>query len=613
LAVITTYNGFGFRPDTVGDTIAVATPLTISGGSITANGIIENRDDVDVYSFITGTGPVSININTAIGANLDVRADLYNSAGNWVATANDLASLNISLNVTLPEGVYYLKVDGVGVGNPLILPPSGYTDYGSIGQYSITGSITPPIGSSVSVNTKSSTKSEGNIGSTSFTFTVTRSGNLSQSATVNYSVAGSGSTPADSTDFVGGQFPSGSVTFAPNISMLPVTILVRGDTTIETEERFSVTLGNPSSGMTIAAAAAIGIIKNDDPISVVKSLTSNVSTFNNAKDESPYSVLTIAPSDMSQSEGTEAGPTPFTFSITRSGEWVEPATVRYTVEGFGVNPASDDDFAGGFRINEQVDFDTYVHSVLITLDVVADSNFELDENFRISLSDATGATITSGSITGSIYNDDLRKVNQVKIGQDSQIDDSGTQLVDRRHDGDVNLDRDLVIVATPLWAFIPPLYLTAAELDVPMITWINGVPHFGDRAPAYFADLKIETFEVDNDNLGVLKDHSLSFQDSDGVDSKEVLVGAFGYEPSSKDCQEIDHHDASNIQSAASHARGWFAADSAMSGMLDAAIVEERDWLEPFGEADGILELTGRDDSIVDALFDDALADWAIA
>jgi hypothetical protein len=270
LAVITTYNGFGFRPDTVGDTIAVATPLTISGGSITANGIIENRDDVDVYSFITGTGPVSININTAIGANLDVRADLYNSAGNWVATANDLASLNISLNVTLPEGVYYLKVDGVGVGNPLILPPSGYTDYGSIGQYSITGSITPPIGSSVSVNTKSSTKSEGNIGSTSFTFTVTRSGNLSQSATVNYSVAGSGSTPADSTDFVGGQFPSGSVTFAPNISMLPVTILVRGDTTIETEERFSVTLGNPSSGMTIAAAAAIGIIKNDDPISVAK-------------------------------------------------------------------------------------------------------------------------------------------------------------------------------------------------------------------------------------------------------------------------------------------------------------------------------------------------------
>src|SRR6185312_14774675 len=57
------------------------------------------------------------------------------------------------------------------------------------------------------------TRAEGNSGFTPFTFTVTRTGSVFGATTVDYVVTGSGTNPADATDF-GGSFPSGTVSFA---------------------------------------------------------------------------------------------------------------------------------------------------------------------------------------------------------------------------------------------------------------------------------------------------------------------------------------------------------------------------------------------------------------
>ena len=40
----------------------------------------------------------------------------------------------------------------------------------------------------------------------------------------------------------------------------------------------------------------------------------------------------------------------------------------------------------------------------------------------------------------------------------------------------------MIAVADPLWMFVPPEHLSAAELAVPVVTWINGVAHIGDLA-----------------------------------------------------------------------------------------------------------------------------------
>ncbi len=107
-------------------------------------------------------------------------------------------------------------------------------------------------------------QTEGNSGSKAFTFTVTRSVITTGTNNVNWAVTGSGSNPANATDFVGGVLPSGVVSFAPGESSKVITVDVQGDTAVELNENFTVTLSNATNGATITTATATGTINNDD-------------------------------------------------------------------------------------------------------------------------------------------------------------------------------------------------------------------------------------------------------------------------------------------------------------------------------------------------------------
>ncbi|UKJ77297.1 Ig-like domain-containing protein [Azospirillum brasilense] len=106
-------------------------------------------------------------------------------------------------------------------------------------------------------------------GTTAFTFTVTRAGNTGGALTVAWTVAagdGAGGATLDAADF-GGSLPSGTVSFADGEATKTITILVSGDTDIEPDETFTVTLSSPSVTATaIETASASGTIRNEDPI-----------------------------------------------------------------------------------------------------------------------------------------------------------------------------------------------------------------------------------------------------------------------------------------------------------------------------------------------------------
>lgn len=139
LAVITTGNGFGFRPDDHGDTRQTASAATVDHNLVTAAGVIGRPTDVDYFRFSTAAGDVSLTVSpAAVGPNLDVLAELYDSAGRVVASANPPDGLAATVTANVPAGTYYLKVDGVGKGDPL---DTGYTDYGSLGQYTVSGTV----------------------------------------------------------------------------------------------------------------------------------------------------------------------------------------------------------------------------------------------------------------------------------------------------------------------------------------------------------------------------------------------------------------------------------------------------------------------------------------
>jgi hypothetical protein len=86
------------------------------------------------------------------------------------------------------------------------------------------------------------------------------------------------------------------LSFAAGQTSQTITVNVAGDTRIEANERFTVTLSNPSSGTTIGTATATGTILNDDGSSALFNTTPGSGA---AALGSPTSTVTIDPTDTS--------------------------------------------------------------------------------------------------------------------------------------------------------------------------------------------------------------------------------------------------------------------------------------------------------------------------
>jgi Secretion system C-terminal sorting domain len=145
--------GLGYRADDYGNDIAGAAILSYNTtGAVTQkNGLITNQADWDFFTFTTGGGTVTLNVNTVpIDGNLDVIIRLYNQAGTQIGSYTNTtnAALNATLSANLAAGKYYISVDGTGAGDA---KTGGYSDYASIGAYSITGTIPPAATSNLSV------------------------------------------------------------------------------------------------------------------------------------------------------------------------------------------------------------------------------------------------------------------------------------------------------------------------------------------------------------------------------------------------------------------------------------------------------------------------------
>jgi hypothetical protein len=94
-----------------------------------------------VFAFSTDTGTIHLDINPqAYGPNLDVLAELYDPSNTLIAVSNPTDLLGASINATVGAGQYFLHISGTGKGDPL---GSGCSDYGSLGQYWISGSLAP--------------------------------------------------------------------------------------------------------------------------------------------------------------------------------------------------------------------------------------------------------------------------------------------------------------------------------------------------------------------------------------------------------------------------------------------------------------------------------------
>jgi hypothetical protein len=122
------------------DDVPGTAPLGGTPDAVNQAGLIGDRADTDTFTFASGDGPATFTVTGAPPApNLDASLTLLDSQGAVIATADDPNSLGATVTSKLPAGVYSLRVDGVGNA----VPSPGYSDYDSLGRYSITGSYTP--------------------------------------------------------------------------------------------------------------------------------------------------------------------------------------------------------------------------------------------------------------------------------------------------------------------------------------------------------------------------------------------------------------------------------------------------------------------------------------
>lgn len=214
---------------------------------------------------------------------------------------------------------------------------------------------------------------EGDAGTTPRVFTATLSAPVQGQVQVGYATADGSATLADA-DY---QAASGTLTFASSVTTQTLSVNVVGDTEVEPDQSFAVTLSNlvAPAGVNLGTASANGVIVNDDAAS--------------------FSI-----SGANVVEGT-GGSTTLNFSVSLSAPVKDPVTVQYTTAAGSASAPADFASASG-----TLTFSGSQTTQLVPVSIVSDNLVEPDESFTMVLSNPNGATIATASATGTIVNDD---------------------------------------------------------------------------------------------------------------------------------------------------------------------------------------------------------------
>ena len=367
--VIIANNGVSFRSDE--DSSSPASARALSGS---ATGIISTPTDTDWYSITPGVSATATFSATVapVSPNLDLRMDLYLSSDlvNPIATSDpamvainsdSIGGLNASLSYAVTAGLtYFVKINGVGFGDPAL---TGYSDYGSVGSYTlqlsgvdanyaISGASFSPTTTSVPTGYSS--------GSTTSTLTLTRSGNAGSNPTASLTVNG------------------GNWTLS-NLSNVTSSL-----TSITSTSGAALSLSNSSGsiGLSLDAGSVTGTYTATVTVGTQTLATYSVTV------QSPYviSAATASPTLSNVASGYTTGTTS-TISLTRSGSSGSNPTVTLSTTGgtwTASNPAN-------VTFNSTPSSFSFTGSITITL-------LNSTGSFTLTLNSGSGIGIYSANI-----------------------------------------------------------------------------------------------------------------------------------------------------------------------------------------------------------------------
>jgi large repetitive protein len=245
--------------------VNLSAPVNATIGDGQGTGTIVDDEPLISINDVTvtegNTGRVSATFTVSLSAVYDADVTIHYDTANGTATAgSDYTAA--SGTVTIPAGQTSKTLTVAVLGDRVAEPTETFVV-----------NLSAPVNAGVSdgqgvgtilddeprISIKNVTKKEGNGGTTQFIFTVTLSAAYDQAVTLNYATA-NGTATAGS-DY---QAKSGTLTFAPGVTSMTITILVYGEKTKEADETFFVNLSGASSNAFFLAPQGVGTIQDND-------------------------------------------------------------------------------------------------------------------------------------------------------------------------------------------------------------------------------------------------------------------------------------------------------------------------------------------------------------
>ena len=357
--------------------------LKTSGANLTSNGSNGDFAGTDVvYVDTDGTNGSAVLTANGFAINWDSTPGTFGSNATFTLTNSPANNTGAQLSDIVDNA----HLDGSWVSD--VLP--GSLTPGLTNGFGNTTSIFALRDSLANVASGDVSLDEGNAGTTAFIFTVTRT-NGCLGATVFYDVTPTGANAADAADF-GGSLPTGSVSFNTGETSKDITVLVSGDTSVENDETFLLSIYDapiPASieGGTNLLTSVTGTILNDD--------------VNNAD-------ITI--DDVTQTEGN-AGTTTFDFTVSITPGFAGDISVDFTTADNTATTANSDYVATSGTVDFSSD-NPGVVTQTVSVTVNGDTTVESDETFFVNLSNVQGAAVISDSQgLGTIQNDDVANIS----------------------------------------------------------------------------------------------------------------------------------------------------------------------------------------------------------
>ena len=212
-----------------------------------------------------------------------------------------------SLAISLPSGVQYIELDDINFTTQAVVT----------NQFSI---------SDVS-------QLEGNSGTSTFQFTVTRTNN---SAASSVQIQSSNGTATSGSDYVAVPLTTVNFTLGGALTQI-VNVTVNGDVTIEPDETFTMTLSSPIGGVILDATGAGTILDDDASVETFETETNLATTFSEAtvnfQSSGKFKVNTASGLGATNSNKYLASTTPFAtgnqgaITVTSTGKSISMLSV----------------------------------------------------------------------------------------------------------------------------------------------------------------------------------------------------------------------------------------------------------------------------------------------